>query len=79
VTSHRIARNDHQDYLQDMSISPSETLTLDGQGVSLRRWPVFLMGLAALALLVGGTGLLWAKTGSAVFFETLLNGLGACF
>lgn len=31
------------------------------------------------AVVVGGTVLLWAHYGTTVFFETIRNGLAACF
>ena len=33
----------------------------------------------ALLLLLGGTIMLWARYGTAVFFETIRAGLAACF
>ena len=40
--------------------------------------PLFLTG-AAVAVALGGTILLWAWYGSAVFFETIRAGFVACF
>jgi hypothetical protein len=34
---------------------------------------------AALALVLAGTAALWARYGSAVFFQTIRAGLVACF
>jgi hypothetical protein len=40
-------------------------------------WP--LIAAVALALAIGGTLLLWAHYGTAVFFETVRQGFVACF
>ena len=37
------------------------------------------LGLAAAGLLVGATIVLWAHYGTAVFFETIVAGIAACF
>ena len=37
------------------------------------------VGLAAAGLLVGATIVLWAHYGTAVFFETIVAGIAACF
>jgi hypothetical protein len=37
------------------------------------------IGGTVVALLIGGTLLLWAHVGSAVFFEMIAAGLAACF
>jgi hypothetical protein len=34
---------------------------------------------AAVALLLAGTVVLWAHFGTAVFYETILAGIAACF
>jgi hypothetical protein len=34
---------------------------------------------AVVALLLAGTVLLWAHYGTAVFYETILAGIAACF
>jgi hypothetical protein len=41
------------------------------------RWLV-LTG-AAIVLTLAGTGLLWARYGTIVFFETIRTGFAACF
>lgn len=42
-----------------------------------RRWP-FLIAAVIIAVLLAGTALLWARHGTAVFFDTLSVGFGAC-
>jgi hypothetical protein len=49
------------------------------RGVTPRRiWPI-LMATGAVGLLIAATGLLWARYGTAVFFETIRAGFTACF
>ena len=43
-----------------------------------RRWPLFLVA-AAVAALLAMTIALWAYYGTAVFYETILAGIAACF
>jgi hypothetical protein len=40
---------------------------------------VLWVGLAAAGLLVGATIVLWVHYGTAVFFETIVAGIAACF
>ena len=37
------------------------------------------LAAAAVVLLIGGTVALWAHYGTAVFYETILAGIVACF
>jgi hypothetical protein len=41
--------------------------------------PALWAGAAVVALMVGGTLVLWAHVGSTVFFEMIMAGLAACF
>jgi hypothetical protein len=45
----------------------------------LRVRPAFWVGAGIVGALAGGTALLWAHYGSAVFFETIIAGLSFCF
>jgi len=49
---------------------------------TLARRPIFrplIAAATAAVVLVGGTLLLWAHYGAAVFFETIRAGFTACF
>jgi hypothetical protein len=41
--------------------------------------PVLIGAAVVAAVLVGGTVVLWAHYGSAVFYEMILAGIAACF
>jgi len=41
-------------------------------------WPLAIAAAAA-GMVLGGTVLLWAHYGTAVFFETIRTGFTACF
>jgi hypothetical protein len=41
-------------------------------------WPLLAAGLIGVAL-VALTGMLWVHYGTAVFYETIVAGLAACF
>jgi hypothetical protein len=41
--------------------------------------PLLAAGAAVIALVLGGTVLLWAHYGTTVFFETIRAGFVACF
>jgi hypothetical protein len=41
--------------------------------------PAVLACALGAGALVAGTGALWARYGTAVFYETILAGLNACF
>ena len=51
---------------------------VSGSGFWLNSWPLVVAGLVGVALLAL-TGMLWAHYGTAVFYETILAGLAACF
>ena len=42
-------------------------------------WPLAIAAAAAAGMVLGGTVLLWAHYGTAVFFETIRTGFTACF
>jgi hypothetical protein len=44
-----------------------------------RRTIVILFAAAAMGLVLAGTLALWARYGTAVFFETIRAGFAACF
>ncbi len=41
--------------------------------------PIMLSLMVAAGLLVTATGALWAHYGTAVFYETIVAGIDACF
>ncbi len=41
--------------------------------------PIMLALMVAAGLLVAATGALWAHYGTAVFYETIVAGIDACF
>jgi len=65
----RHARLRDRDMPEDASISSADVS---------RRSAVLLVAAAA-GLMLAGTIALWAHYGTAVFFETIRNGLVACF
>jgi hypothetical protein len=47
--------------------------------VTPRRGFSIVLAAGVLALVLGGTLMLWAHYGTAVFFETIRAGFAACF
>jgi len=51
------------------------------QGQAAPRWQraAVTAALTVVAVAFAGAGVLWARYGSAVFFETIAAGIAACF
>jgi hypothetical protein len=59
--------------------SLSQTSAAIGTRDARRRATIAAVLLAAVGLVLGGTLLLWAHYGTAVFFEMVAAGIAACF
>jgi hypothetical protein len=58
------------------------TPTMSDQGSSVGRLasrPVLAVAAIVLGALAAGAAALWAHYGTAVFYETILAGINACF
>jgi hypothetical protein len=58
------------------------TPTMSDRGSSVGRLasrPALFVAAVVLGALAAGTGALWAHYGTAVFYETILAGINACF
>jgi hypothetical protein len=56
------------------------TMTPTGSGVGrLASRPVLFVVALILGVLAAATAALWAHYGTAVFYETILAGINACF
>jgi hypothetical protein len=61
-----------------MAVTPTISDRRPGVGRLASRPVPFIVALA-LGVLAAGTAVLWLRYGTAVFYETILAGLNACF